>query len=49
MFAQFIAFFSLIWGWLPGVFCSMLLIIVFIRCADSIVGIIDRAWRLIGR
>ena len=35
--------------WLPGWFWEIFCAVVFVKFGDSIVGIISRAWRLIGR
>lgn len=35
--------------WIPVSFVTMLGLLVMVRFGDSVMGLLDRAWRLIGR
>ena len=44
-----IKYLNLIFEWLPGWFYAIFTGVMLVKFGDTIVGIISRAWRLIGR
>ena len=49
MAIKLVRFISTAWAWMPIQFTLMIGMCVLIKFGDSLFGIIDRAWKVIGR
>lgn len=49
MVAKLLDFINMSWQWLPINFVGALTALICFKFADSMLGIIDRAWRILGR
>ena len=43
------AFINACWGWIPLGVVAMFSTLIFIRFGKSVLGLIDKGWRLLGR
>ena len=49
MVSKIYEFIQACWSWMPVSFVVMLTTLICIKFGDSLLGIIDRAWRILGR
>lgn len=49
MVLKLVNFMKMTWAWMPTEFIVAISALVCFKFADSFMGIVDRAWRIIGR
>lgn len=49
MVVKLVTFIKMTWTWMPIEFISAIGALVCFKFADSALGLVDRAWRIIGR
>lgn len=49
MVTKIYTFLRMTWAWMPVEFIVALTALICFKFADSVLGLVDRAWRIIGR